>query len=611
MKRVLMFGFLLGCWMPLAQAGVPRDQVPLSDTALGNYLRSLSDHLNTLECITSDPDGSVLGSHGQLLCAVYDSDHHICMNTASGPNRGTTWTCANIDSIGEGVCGADGLIQFSDDSTFDCDPAFIWDDVTHHGAFGPRANGTAIVDQPLHQPGSLDYNDISTKDISSTVTMEETKTLDFNFSASTEAAILSSEITINSQTASDPLLAPPPSATALVGKLYAPNSLNVAGATVGSAGLYGIRGEVNVWGVPATSDETVDPVAIWGRATQLCGLASDASSGELDSLIAGQFTVFGNNQSISDTCPSGGGFTSAVTGVSINASDGLVSTSGLDVTVSSTSTTAENFPINAKLNGAGFQKFSTAMSQFDHSVGIGWGQWWGRFDLANDLLAVNTTTQSDLVIYGDGAVLGASANSHEGRIAITTADGTSSYPSTTMPVGTIGFWVNDNALAGIKQLANLAVEVDSSTPSTASSPGRLLFSTRPAGSGSSITERMRIDSTGNVGIGDTSPGSKLEVGGDVTARHVLGNGSAPSVSTCGTTPSIVGTDMAGKVTIGTGVVTSCTLTFATAWGNAPSCFANDESTSLLVSTATTTTVLTITSATTMATNVIAYGCLGF
>lgn len=54
--------------------------------------------------------------------------------------------------------------------------------------------------------------------------------------------------------------------------------------------------------------------------------------------------------------------------------------------------------------------------------------------------------------------------------------------------------------------------------------------------------------------------------------HVLFGGSAPAVSSCGTgMPAATGTDNAGKITIGGGTVTACTLTFATAFASAPSC----------------------------------------
>lgn len=45
--------------------------------------------------------------------------------------------------------------------------------------------------------------------------------------------------------------------------------------------------------------------------------------------------------------------------------------------------------------------------------------------------------------------------------------------------------------------------------------------------------------------------------------ELITNGNAPTVSTCGTTPSgsVVGDDTSGTVTVGGGVVTSCTITF--------------------------------------------------
>ena len=54
------------------------------------------------------------------------------------------------------------------------------------------------------------------------------------------------------------------------------------------------------------------------------------------------------------------------------------------------------------------------------------------------------------------------------------------------------------------------------TPAAGSMPGRMEFATTASGSGTS-TERMRIDSTGNVGIGTNNPSVRLDVIGSIEA----------------------------------------------------------------------------------------------
>jgi len=81
-------------------------------------------------------------------------------------------------------------------------------------------------------------------------------------------------------------------------------------------------------------------------------------------------------------------------------------------------------------------------------------------------------------------------------------------------------------------------------------------------------EKMRILSGGNVGIGTTAPTAALDVTG-----HIASSGTAPTVGTCGTSPSITGTDTRGQVTFGTGAPTACTISFATAYTTTPYCMA--------------------------------------
>ena len=65
--------------------------------------------------------------------------------------------------------------------------------------------------------------------------------------------------------------------------------------------------------------------------------------------------------------------------------------------------------------------------------------------------------------------------------------------------------------SAFKQGAIVGAQVDGTPGSGDDMPGRLVFSTSSDGS-SSPRERMRITTGGNVGIGDTSPGGRLDIG---------------------------------------------------------------------------------------------------
>lgn len=76
-------------------------------------------------------------------------------------------------------------------------------------------------------------------------------------------------------------------------------------------------------------------------------------------------------------------------------------------------------------------------------------------------------------------------------------------------VGTISFKAHDGT--GWIDAAAIGCGVDG-TPGTNDMPGRLVFSTTADGA-SSVTERMRIQADGKVGIGTSSPGYMLDVTG--------------------------------------------------------------------------------------------------
>jgi len=115
----------------------------------------------------------------------------------------------------------------------------------------------------------------------------------------------------------------------------------------------------------------------------------------------------------------------------------------------------------------------------------------------------------------------------------------------------------------------------------------------------------------SVGMGGALTGvTTLGASGNATwsgTAHLIHTGTAPAVTVCGTDPAIVGTDLAGKVTIGTGGVTACTVTFAAAYSSAPACSIGASIT--LVTTTTTASVLTLTHAVDMSAAVISYTCI--
>ncbi len=118
--------------------------------------------------------------------------------------------------------------------------------------------------------------------------------------------------------------------------------------------------------------------------------------------------------------------------------------------------------------------------------------------------------------------------------------------------------------------------------------------------------QLSQDPTGPVGY-DAVQGGTYFPGHINSATRV---GPPPSVGTCGTTPSVVGSDNAGKITTGSSATTACTLTFGTVFAVAPACMLSTTVTNagpLFIATTTTTAVLNYASATSA---VISYICIG-
>lgn len=101
-----------------------------------------------------------------------------------------------------------------------------------------------------------------------------------------------------------------------------------------------------------------------------------------------------------------------------------------------------------------------------------------------------------------------------------------------------------------------------------------------------------------------------QLAGCTLTGKLQSSGTDPTPSACGTTPAVTGSDTSGKVTIGTGITTSCTVTFSAAFTNAPACSVSGDNAAIGYAATTTTTVLTITSSADMASDVVSYVCVG-
>lgn len=96
----------------------------------------------------------------------------------------------------------------------------------------------------------------------------------------------------------------------------------------------------------------------------------------------------------------------------------------------------------------------------------------------------------------------------------------------------------------------------------------------------------------------------------VTAdRIATGGTTAPALTSCGTTPAIVGTDMAGTVTMGT-TATGCVITFNVPFAAAPVCVVTWIATPLASQSYTTSTAAITLTQTSASNNVAKYVCIG-
>ncbi len=141
-----------------------------------------------------------------------------------------------------------------------------------------------------------------------------------------------------------------------------------------------------------------------------------------------------------------------------------------------------------------------------------------------------STRNRDLVIDSNGDIM-ANDLFVDGNVGIGTIDPNASLDvagtspairitNTTDPlgaadVGSLEFFTDDSSTGASRILSSIVCVNSAASPSIPD--GQLVFKTSVGGGGAvAATEKMRIDSSGNVGIGTTSPGAKLDVNSNIS-----------------------------------------------------------------------------------------------
>lgn len=115
---------------------------------------------------------------------------------------------------------------------------------------------------------------------------------------------------------------------------------------------------------------------------------------------------------------------------------------------------------------------------------------------------------------------------------------------------------------------------------------------------------------GELGVVTTSTSPSTIGSGLIVGGHIEVSSTTPALSSCGTSPSIVGTDVAGTITVGSVSASSCVMTFAAPWPNKPSCGILSNTAIVSPTGSTTPTAFTF-GGTAITSDVVMYQCLGY
>ena len=176
------------------------------------------------------------------------------------------------------------------------------------------------------------------------------------------------------------------------------------------------------------------------------------------------------------------------------------------------------------------------------------------------------------------------------------------------------FWMERHTTAGTAG-NNLTVTAGGATSgATDKNAGDLILTSGTStGTGGGAIQFQTSQAAASTATTDNALTTRFKINNN---GHLISSGTVPTIANndCGTTAqgtvTTLSTDVSGSITVGTLTVTSCAMTFAKAWTNAPNCVVIDDTNVLAVKASTSTTKLTITSSTSMSSDVISFVCIG-
>lgn len=103
-----------------------------------------------------------------------------------------------------------------------------------------------------------------------------------------------------------------------------------------------------------------------------------------------------------------------------------------------------------------------------------------------------------------------------------------------------------------------------------------ISATRSAGANNLTNKAATFSASGaqtNIALETDAGDVRLNFSGGRTTFYgaLYSSGTTPTLSTCGTNPSVEGSDVAGRVTVGSSPGGACTVTFDVEWENTPTC----------------------------------------